>query len=238
MTAFFLTMRSTACLLLALALPFSAHAARPFITDDARVTTERSCQLESWMRIYPQSKEAWALPACNLTGNLEITMGGGHAHYDAATSTVDYVFQAKTLFRELKTNDWGIGFAAGKVMHPAVNPGPNLLGNTYAYVPVTFSLLDDRAFVHLNGGWLKDRATQRNNATWGIGGEYWMTPRVSVLAENFSDNRAKPYWQTGFRTFVVPDRVQVDATMGNQYGATRDGRWFSIGIRLTPDSLF
>lgn len=223
---------------LAFLLPFSVQAARPFVTDDARVTTAQSCQLETWVRTYPQSHEFWALPACNFTGNLEFTVGGGRARYDSAETVNDYVFQAKTLIRELKTNDWGIGLAVGKVMHPAVNPGPNLLGNTYAYVPATVSLFDDRAFIHANLGWLRDRATQRDNATWGIGGEYWMTNRISVLAENFGDNRVKPYWQSGLRGFIVPDRVQVDATVGNQYGGTRDSRWFSIGLRITPDSLF
>ena len=48
----------------ALALPpMDALAARPFVTDDARLTTAQSCQLETWVRTYPDSREAWALPA-------------------------------------------------------------------------------------------------------------------------------------------------------------------------------
>ncbi|NCV70156.1 MAG: hypothetical protein EBW55_05505, partial [Betaproteobacteria bacterium] len=43
-----------------------AHAARPFVTDDARLTTAGSCQLESWTRVNRASKpsarseEYWA----------------------------------------------------------------------------------------------------------------------------------------------------------------------------------
>ncbi len=54
-----------------------AKAARPFVTDDARLTTAGSCQLESWTRFYADSTEVWALPACNPTGNLELTLGVG-----------------------------------------------------------------------------------------------------------------------------------------------------------------
>lgn len=83
----------------------AAWAACPFVTDDARLTTAGSCQLESWTRLYPNSTELWALPACNPTGNLEITVGGGAAKLGEATGWTDnYVLQAKTLFKTLEPN--------------------------------------------------------------------------------------------------------------------------------------
>ncbi|MFZ2854989.1 MAG: hypothetical protein WAZ34_12880 [Rhodocyclaceae bacterium] len=229
--------RTLTIALLLLASP-ALHAARPFVTDDARLTTAQSCQLESWLRVYAKSSELWALPACNLGGNLEITAGGGRARFDNAPSTSDYVFQAKTLFKPLETNGYGIGLAVGKVLHPEVNPGPNLLGNTYAYIPLTVSFLDDRALVHSNLGWLRDRATRRDNLTWGIGGEFALNGRLSAMAETFGDNRDKPYWQAGLRFFLVPDRVQIDGTFGQQASGPKESRWFSIGLRFTPDRLF
>jgi len=70
-------MRLTAKVLcLVLCWPAVAWAARPFMTDDARLTTGGSCQLETWSRRYSDRSEFWALPACNPTGNLEITAGG------------------------------------------------------------------------------------------------------------------------------------------------------------------
>ena len=36
---------------LSLLISTQAYAARPFMTDDARLTTEGSCQLESWARV-------------------------------------------------------------------------------------------------------------------------------------------------------------------------------------------
>jgi len=222
----------------ALIIPTCAFAARPFVTDDARLTTAGSCQLESWMRIYPDSKELWALPACNPTGNLEFTVGGGRARHDDAPATSDYVFQAKTLFRPLETNDWGIGFAVGTIRHPEINPGPNMLGNTYAYIPLSVSLNDDKVILHANLGWLKDKASGQNNLSWGVGGEFKLHARLLGIAETFGDNRSMSYGQVGVRYSVRPDLFQVDATIGQQLSGPGKNHWVSFGIRYTPDTLF
>lgn len=218
--------------------PLQAMSARPFVTDDARLTTAGSCQLESWGRAYKDSTELWALPACNPTGNLEFTVGGGRAHQDGERGTSDFVFQLKTLFRPLDTNGWGWGLGVGTVRHPQINPGPNQLGNAYAYVPMSFSFQDDRVVVHANVGWLRERATQRNNATWGLGAEVQVAQRVTLIAESYGDHRQNPYWQIGGRLSVVPNVVQVDLTMGQQVAGPSGGRWVSLGLRLTPNQLF
>lgn len=144
-----------------------AWSARPFVTDDARLTNSESCQLESWARIYPNSTEFWALPACNPTGNFEVTLGAGLSMANDTKDVADYVIQAKTLFKALETNGWGIGFAIGKVYHPEVTPSANQLGNTYAYVPFSASFNDDKIVMHLNAGVLHDRASNKDNVTWG-----------------------------------------------------------------------
>lgn len=215
-----------------------ASAARPFMTDDARITTAKSCQLESWTRFYRKSTEVWNYPACNLTGNLEITGGGGHASYDGSPSSNDYVIQGKSMIKDLEPNGYGVALAVGRVYHPAASAGPNALGNNYIYMPVSVSLLDDRLVIHNNIGWLRDKQTQRDNLTWGTGGEYVFNPYLSMMAETYGDNRNHPFWQVGLRGFLVPGRVQIDATLGNQRYGDRDSRWISIGIRLTPDRLF
>ncbi len=190
------------------------------------------------MRIYPDSKELWALPACNPTGNLEFTVGGGRARHDDAPATSDYVFQAKTLFRPLETNDWGIGFAVGTIRHPEINPGPNMLGNTYAYIPLSVSLNDDKVILHANLGWLKDKASGQNNLSWGVGSEFKLHARLLGIAETFGDNRSMSYGQVGVRYSVRPDLFQVDATIGQQLSGPGKNHWVSFGIRYTPDKLF
>lgn len=224
--------------ILGFSLPLTALAARPFVTDDARLTMAESCQLESWMRVYPDSRETWALSACNPTGNFEITAGGGRAKNDGEAETRDYVFQAKTLFRPLETNGWGWGFALGVVRHPEINPGPNLLGNTYAYIPWSLSFNEDRVVVHANVGWLRDRASGKHNMTWGVGGEISVVSRLLAIVETFGDNHGNPYWQAGWRFAIVPDKIQIDATVGQQFDGPSGSRWVSFGLRLTPDKLF
>lgn len=225
------------CFLLAL-LPFSAMAARPFVTDDARLTTEGSCQLESWMRVYPDHHEGWMLPACNLSGNLELTAGSGRAWQQEQSASSDYVVQLKTLFRPLKEDDWGLGMAVGTIRHPSVNPGPNMLGYHYAYVPLSIAFNGDTLVLHTNLGWLKDKESQRNSTTWGVGGEAVLSPSFSAIAETYGDDRQAAFQQIGGRFAVVPGKVQIDATWGRQAGAPASGRWFSLGLRLTPDRLF
>jgi len=215
-------------------------AARPFVTDDARLTTAGSCQIESWTRVYRSSTEVWALPACNPTGNFEVTLGQGRAFYDAVGSEAadDYILQAKTLIRPLETNGYGFGIAAGTVRHPAVSPGPNLFGNSYVYLPYSASFADDQLVVHINGGWLKERTTEKNLATWGVGTEWNVNERVTWLVEAFGESNPNTYWQAGGRFSLIPQLLQVDTTLGSAASGGRDHRWISFGVRFTPSKLF
>ena len=215
-----------------------AHAARPFMTDDARLTTEGSCQLESWTRRYTDRVEYWALPACNPTGNLEITAGGGHFNVDGQPSSHDQILQAKTLFRPMQTNDWGWGLAVGRAWHPSAQSGPNNMGNTYVYVPLSVSMRDDRVVFHANLGWVKDQQSRLHSTTWGGGVEYWLHPRWMLIAEAFGDDRQKPFVQSGLRFSVVPGLFQLDFTRGTQPGGPGRSAWTSFGLRYTPDKLF
>jgi len=215
-----------------------ALAARPFMTDDARITTAESCQLESWTRRYRHRTENWALPACNLGGNFEITAGGGHFHADGAPHSSDHVLQGKTLLRPLEANGWGLGVALGGVHHPGRQPGSKPLGNHYLYLPLSVSTLDDRVVVHANLGWVRDRQTRLSSTTWGAGMEYWVHPRWMLIAEAFGDDRQKPFVQTGLRLTLIPGLLQIDATRGTQPHGVGQTGWTSFGLRYTPDKLF
>src|SRR6188768_3556363 len=130
-----------------LALTPAAHAARPMITDDARLVDAKACQVESWMRSNQGSREYWALPSCNITGNLELTLGGARTADVEGTHTADVVLQGKTLFKPMETGGWGIGLALGAVRHPGDG---RRISDLYTYVPVSFSFYDDKFFLHTN----------------------------------------------------------------------------------------
>jgi hypothetical protein len=113
----------------------SVMAARPLVTDDARLTNAGKCQRKLELPL-PQSTEFRALPACNQFGNSEVSLGTGVAYDSQGLRSQDYVIQGKTLIRKLNTDDWGWGVAFGHVMYPAINPCPILMGNAYGYIPI------------------------------------------------------------------------------------------------------
>lgn len=223
----------------ALALPMAlgllvpqAHAARPMITDDARLVDAGACQVESWVTRNRHDTEYWALPGCNPFGNFEITVGGARGSDADGTRTTDLLLQGKTLFKPLEANGWGAGLVFGTVRHPAVDEDRNLMGDLYAYVPVSFSFHDDRFVVHTNLGWLHEKDTRHNRMTWGLGTETELSSRFGLIAETFGQNVGKPLFQVGVRFWVVPDRVQLDTTYGNSFDGRGENRWVSIGLRL------
>lgn len=216
----------------ALLVTHTAHAARPMMTDDARIVDAKACQLESWVKLNRDSTEFWALPACNFTGNLELTVGGAITREAGHARTTDVVIQGKTLFKAMDPNGWGIGLAAGTVNHPQA-----AARDWYAYVPASVSFNKDAVAVHANLGWQREGETRRNRLTWGLSTEVQLTERTWLIAETFGQNQGKPFHQFGVRHWLVPDRVQIDATYGNRNGSASTERWFSIGLRLLSVSF-
>lgn len=129
------------------------------MTDDARLTTAGSCQLETWTRRYSDRSEIWALPACNPTGNLEITAGGASLRESDKSHSTDAVLQIKTLFKSMPTDGWGAGVALGQLRHSSHAPAGLEQGQTYLYVPVSVSFANGRWVSHSNLGWARDRAS-------------------------------------------------------------------------------
>jgi len=158
------------------------------ITDDARIVDAKACQVESWVTSYRGSTEYSTQPACNFTGNLELTLGGTRTNAHGHGQTTDQVLQGKTVLRPLQTNGWGLGLAAGIVGHPQAAAGRDW----YAYVPVSFSLRDDAALVHANIGWLREGSARRERLTWGLGTEVQLTADTWLIAETFGRTRAGP----------------------------------------------
>lgn len=214
-----------------------AHAARPMITDDARIVDAKACQLETWTRRSRDAREYWALPACNFTGNLELTVGGGRTPGGEPGGFSDQVVQGKTLVRPLRTNDWGMAFTLGTARHLRREAANGWPGDPYVNVPVSLSTMDDRWVVHFNGGAVYRRDEKRATATWGLGNEVQLTPSLYLIPEAFRNEPGRPFFQMGLRYWIVKDRVQLDATYGNRF-VSQDQRWISIGLRLlTPPFL-
>ena len=224
-------MLRAACLALSIA-PCLAFAARPMITDDARIVDPKACQVESWIRNNRDTREYWALPACNPTGNAELTFGGARTTGEGRNEFTDQLIQAKTIFRPLAPDGWGIGLAAGVMRHLHREGAEGWPADAYGYVPVSIAFAGDQWVVHLNGGFVHRRDLDRNVGTWGFGNEIRLRDDLYFIPEVFRSEPGRPFFQLGFRYWVVKDRVQMDATYGNRLVSDSQERWFSIGLRL------
>jgi hypothetical protein len=216
-----------------LLLPEDAKAARPLITDDARMVDAKSSQVESWVRSNRTSTEYWILPACNPLGWFEINYGGARIHEDGAGwAFTDNVMQVKTIMKPVEPNGWGWGVSLGTDRHLHRDAGNGWPGDVSVNVPVTFSFRDDEIAAHVNAGVIRRRDLDRNIGTWGLASEVRIRDEITFIAETFGNDRGRPFYQAGLRYTLVKDRVQMDATFGNRLAGDTAERWFSIGLRL------
>lgn len=104
-----------ALLAAALAIAPAAHAARPFVTDDARIVDRDGCQVETFVKRQRRfdEHEFWILPACNPWG-AELT--AGHIRIDSTPNgdTRATVLQAKMLLKPLAGNGSGCAYSGSQ----------------------------------------------------------------------------------------------------------------------------
>ncbi|MEB3197735.1 MAG: hypothetical protein VKP62_11075 [Candidatus Sericytochromatia bacterium] len=208
-----------------------AFASGPYLTDDASLTTVDTAQFEAWMRAGRNGWETWILPATRIAPNLELTLGSGTERGEDGGLEADYVAQLKTLFRETRPNDWGIGLAAGGTVGADGRPAGGPAGGFYAYIPASLSLLDGRVLGHLNLGTLYDsRQANPWNGTWSVRAEGVALPDlIELSAEWHGDMLSLPYYQAGVRYWLAPPGTRLDLTVLGQ--ANRDVQ-ISLGISL------
>ena len=212
-------------LVLALLLTASgAHAARPFVTDDARIVDKDGCQVETFVKRQRRFDESefWFLPACNPWG-AELT--AGHSRVDSTLGdSRTTILQAKTLLKPLVTNGAGFALTLGTLYGATTNPYLNAIGS--------FSFADDRVVIHTNLGVLRDNAAKISRGTWGAGAEVLLiAPRLYGIIETYGQRGEKPTVHTGLRIWIVPNRVQVDTTIGVQRSSL-ERRFGTVGLRV------
>jgi len=185
----------------------NAHAGRPMTVDDAAILLPGQCQLETYALHDAQHNEYWATPACNVGGTWELGAGaslGSNAHYGR--------LQAKTVFKPLQTDGWGIGL----VLADQFRSGRGLDGDVSVNVPLSVSLRGDAVLVHFNAGMVRAQAARITDASWGTGAEFRLDARNSLTAEVFGQQRNGSRYQFGIAHALIPDRLQIDASWGRR----------------------
>jgi len=209
-----------------------AHAARPFVTDDARIVDPGGYQIESYIkrqRGFSES-EFWFLPAHNPGGIVELTLGGFRVDSEPFGDSRAILAQAKTLLRPLETNGAGYALTVGMMRLSRAAPG-SVEGNPYINGIGSFSFADDLVVMHTNLGARRDAGASMTRGTWGIGAEIRLQERLFGIVETYGERGEKPTKHFGLRIWIVPSRVQVDSTLGFEH-TNPERRFYTVGLRL------
>lgn len=231
-----------------------AFAARPLVTDDARVVDPGGYQIETFVKAQRGVKatEFWFVPAANLGGALdrvEFTLGGNRIWSNEEGDSNLLYFQAKTLLKPLATNGVGFALTAGVAR---LSPGTPLevvetpfgtvttedeASNAVHYDPylnaiASVSALDDALVIHFNAGATRDTSNNTTVGNWGVGTELALGERFFGIAETYGVSDQKPAYQAGIRYWVIPARLQIDGTYGWQHASPANLSWISVGMRI------
>jgi hypothetical protein len=199
------------------------------VVDDASIAGPGQCQVESWTQRTPYQTEYWAMPACNVGGTWELAAGVGRIGPDGPGAAYrSAIVQAKTVFHSLEKNGWGVGLTIASQFRQ----GDGIAGDLSVLVPVSVSLLDDRVLVHANAGWLRARASGRDDAFWAAGAEWSVRPRLTLTLETYGTGRSHGFTQAGVRYTLVPDRLAIDAGLGSRLGRLGAERYVTLGLTL------
>jgi hypothetical protein len=232
-----------------------ARAARPFNTDDARIVEPGGYQIESYVKDQRNQSETefWFLPAHNFGGafdRVEWTLGGNITHSDQLSNSNQVLFQAKTLFKPLPENGFGIALTLGvtrlkpgglsdevatpfgPTTVPSGAPSTESRVNPFFNLISSVSVADGQFVFHFNGGITRETEENYSQRNWGVGAEIFGLWRVYPIAEMYGLSGQKPQAQVGVRCWVIPNTWQIDGTVGRQSADPQDRVWVSLGVRI------
>lgn len=217
-----------------------AKAARPLNTDDANVVDPKSCQDESWIKKSKTNTERWVVPGCNFFADTEISLGANFQSDDGLPNSRYQLMQAKKRWRVLEAGDWGFSTTLGTLKLSGQTP-EETVNDVYLNVPITWSVGQDR-FVHLNVGRVQHQTQTYGANTWGLAFEQPFNSNVIGILESYGEAKQASKYQVGLRFWIIPQRVQIDTTLGNVVNklnsSTPSQRWFSVGLRLLSPPLY
>jgi hypothetical protein len=231
-----LTLRIVATLAVLCSAP--AHAAEPLATDDASILDKGVCPFESWHRWSDAGGHVgWLLPACSVTGYLELGAGGARYRDAEVGGHSLFVVSAKAILHRDANDRFSVGAVAALQRDGGHEARNRAFHDGVALALVTLNAPDHPWRVHLNAGvvYRRDAFTTR---AWGVATEYDLRDDWTLLAEAFRDEPGRPKFQLGVRYLLVTDRVELFASGGDSF-ASRGNGWFAkFGVRFQTWKLF
>jgi hypothetical protein len=193
----------------------ATHAGRPMVVDDADVDNAGTGHIEAWYARQPGHAHTWTVsPAYSPVEGLEIDAAITRDRTAASTSQW---LQAKWRISPSRVGGCNQAAVLG-VLQVRSQPG-----NT-PYVNGLLSCNSAWGATHFNLGG-QGPAGGPGVATWGLAHERDFG-RATLHVEAFGQRRAKPTFQVGARTLVLP-RLQLDASLGRSKHETL----LSVGLR-------
>ena len=207
-----------------------AEAARPMLTDDARIVDPKSCQLESWVRDSKHVTEYWALPACNVGENLEVTIGGSLEGENGHSSFANELYQIKSILQPIALNQTGFSIVLGNGRDPkrVMN---KVIQDWYLNVPISYPY-NDRLVIHTNLGVTHFTEEHKEKMNWGLSSEYNYNELIDLISEVFNQSSNSTFFQFGLRYWLIKNRAQIDTTYMNSFNRFGEDQSFSVGLRL------
>ncbi|MBX3248393.1 MAG: hypothetical protein KF901_14535 [Myxococcales bacterium] len=243
----------------------TAHAVRPFVTDDARIIDYGQLELEMWPELVFRDGK-WhpgfhVMSGVSPTEWLEIIVGGGIGLEEGRHFTVaNPVIQPKLLVWRAAENGFpGLSLAAGVTLPVGRGEMFDDATGLFFIAPITSRLFDDWFLIHANVGLTAaivpgdaELGTTRSTTVrpyWGVGidvGLFHKDARFifeAYAGDPFEALGPRRAFQWGFR-WMRSDYVNLDVTFGAQprvaEGTEAELRhprefWGQIGIRLLFD---
>lgn len=205
--------------------------------DDAHILDPGKCQLESWLRFDSDGTQRTLSPACRFFGDLEVNIAGTLEKDDRGMFLTDGQVQGKYLLMQTADEQTTLSLMMGAVRHTE-HDGRERSWSYFMKAPVTFAFRGGDVLLHTNWGVNRNQAENTTRLTWGIGNETRLNDRFTFIGEVFGENKGKPLFQTGIRTTLVPDKVELDVTYGNKTDWEHDGRFVLLGLRLISPQWF
>jgi hypothetical protein len=222
-------------------------AVRPFITDDARISSPGEIAIETSLRIDKERFQNLNVISFGIIKNLEGSFNfiDGFMREDKTKNILSIAgpgFQLKYLFTDGKTSSFpATGLAAGA--SPPFGWGSDSFANSswsnYVYLAVTKFFFKDqeKLNLHINMGFNNSYEERRINTSWswGVGVQMHLLNKLYLCTEIYQGD---PYaitpgalYQVGLRYFLSSN-IQMDMATGKGlYGDPMLGQYFSCGLR-------
>lgn len=196
-----------------------AHAGRPLQSEDAPVIEARACEMEGaysdWHTGGDDTPQTYLQLACGVGGQTELGL--------QLFKPREVGLAGKT---QLFSTPWRDGDAAVSLgwglLHHHVDGGWRRGGvvlNLVTSLPLTRDWV-----MHAMLGHQRDELEHRRSTNWAFAVEHnglGEEGRWQPMAEVFGDDHGRPWANAGLRLTLVPQRVFVDASLGQRLGGGR-----------------